>query len=93
MASLSSRTVHLSPLVKKFLTFLDKQRKLDFQAALVQIGVSIDDGPGVSLGFPYQPYARCWSFRGFWIVYRIMPNGAVHVGTATTMEEALSLAP
>ena len=92
MASPSSRHIHLSPPAKKFVASLDKQRKLDFQAALVCIGTSTDDGLGVPLRFfPAQPHARCLPFCDFWIVYRVMPDGSIHIGTAENVDSSLSL--
>ena len=82
MANPSSRRVHLSPPTKKFIATLDKQGKLDFQTALVHIGTSANGEPDTPLGFPYHPNARCLSFRGFWIVYRIMDDESIRIGSA-----------
>ena len=82
MASLSSRPIHLSPLVKQFVATLSDKRKLDLEAVLVYIAKYPGDGPGMVLGFPYQPWARCLGFRGFWIVYRVMDDNAVQIGSA-----------
>ena len=83
MASPSSRPIHLSPLAKQFVATLSDKRKLDFEAGLVYIANYPGDGPGmVNVGFPYQPWARCLSLHGFWIVYLVMDDNALQIGSA-----------
>ena len=87
MANPSSRNIHLSGSVKRFIATLTKERKLDFQAALVHLATdpSPDGSHKVELNhFPYQPNTGLvgLGFRSFWVVYRVCQDGAIHIGNA-----------
>lgn len=71
MANLSSnRNIHLSPATKDFRASLSKQRQCDFQEVLVHLATNSNDA---------STFLRC---RGFWIIYRVIGDGSIHIGDA-----------